>query len=92
MDMEPFQTYTKDASGEILPAVYPFKKKNFPPPSNKEKYFQKKMLAAQQDARDSQHQRIEDFYRKLDVDKGESIAFFFFLFIVLSLDMPYFAT
>ena len=71
LDMEPFQTYTRDSNGEVLPAVNPFKKKTFLPPSNKEKYFQKKMLAAQKDARASQDQKIEDFYRKLDTDKGK---------------------
>lgn len=71
LNSEPVAVYTKDPSGDIIPDIAGFTRKTFNPPSNREKYFQKKMLVAQQDARESQDDRIERFFEKLDLDKGE---------------------
>ena len=68
LDKEGFTLYLKNRKGDIVPSDCPWRRKDFNPPSMREKAFQHKMLKAQTHAIDVQMQKLEIFLEKIDAE------------------------
>jgi len=73
LQSEPLTIYVKDNSGNYVPSNTEFKRRQFQPPSSKEKYFQKKMLRAQMEARLEQQRKLEAFFERMAAE-GKVLA------------------
>jgi hypothetical protein len=68
LDAEPFNVFTRDGAGNVVPAMLPFRRKVFQSPSLREMHFREKMLRAQTEAKLDQEMKIGQFFHKLDAD------------------------
>ena len=67
---EPINQYMLNKRGQVVKDVRDFHRKDFHPPSLKERHFQNKMLLSQLDATLQQRHRIEDFFGQIEADIG----------------------
>ena len=65
LERETVHVYLKDPKGNYVLSDADFKRREFKPPSMREKHFQEKMLRAQVEARLDQRNRLEDFFEKM---------------------------
>ena len=62
----PINKYVHNRNGQLVLSMIPFRRQDFSPPSQKERYFQRKMLLAQAEAGQQQRDRMEMFFLKID--------------------------
>ena len=66
LDNESFTVYRKASDGSITSSVAAFRRKQFESPSQREHYFQAKMIRSLESARQLQQERLQRFFHDID--------------------------